>query len=100
MKRIWKIMGALLVTAITLVTAISWFSGWSMNSHGADLSNLAQVTNGMTMAETQSVLGKPWRTRQAGEGATLWVYGQSLKWCNVIVRFSSSNQVESIEHDH
>ena len=100
MKTLPKVMLAVLGVLILLAAAFMLFAVWSMNGHGADPEQFAQITNGMTTVQVESILGKPRWNRAIDDRTTLWTYGHTLKWCTMQIRFGTNLLVESKAHDH
>lgn len=100
MKAFTKIVLMVIGVIIIFAAAFMVFAVWSMNGHGADPQRFAQITNGMTMSQIESVMGKPKWNRVTDERTTLWTYGHTLKWCTMQIRFGTNELVELKIHDH
>jgi hypothetical protein len=100
MKRFVKAILVLFVGFVLLAAAFLALAAWMMNGHGADLQAFEQVTNGMSMAEVEALMGRPETSRVMDDQASSWKYGSTWKWCAMQVCFGTNRLVEAKIHDH
>ena len=100
MKKKTKIALYTLAGVLIIIAILIGFSVWAMRSHGFNMEEFNHISQGMTKLDVQKKLGKPFSTTQTEEGATLWHYGNNLKWCMAVIRFDSRGKLESKVHDH
>ena len=88
--------------ATFLVLGIVCFAIFFVFSHAVSMGRFDRVTNGMTEAQVQEILGVPEATRHDTTNSTAFFYGgfQRLRWCSMEVYFSADGRVTGKFHDH
>jgi hypothetical protein len=71
---------------------------WWGEGHGASLSRLAQVQDGMSREQVVKLLGNPNTINRSGDDYESWYYGR-WTWCQVKV-YLKSEVVDGTDHDH
>jgi hypothetical protein len=74
------------------------FAYWSVESPAVPIEQLNQIKIGMTMAETERLLGHPYQ-RKENTQTTSWIYGHPLKWYSLTIDFDAAGKITSCTHD-
>ena len=87
----------LLAVFVGLLLFLS-FAYWSVESPAVPKDKLSRIRIGMTMAETENLLGRPWQ-RKENDNSASWIYGHSLKWYSLKIDFNADGRIASFLHD-
>ena len=87
-----------LLALAALVGPPVWVIYWFGEGHGASLSRLAQVQDGMSREQVAKLLGNPSTINRSTDDRESWSYG-GWTWCRVKV-YLKSGVVDGTDHDH
>lgn len=87
-----------LLAVFTGVLLFLTFAYWSVESPAVPMEQLAQIKIGMTMAETEKLLGRPWRKNE-NVNSVSWIYGHPLKWYSLKIDFNADGRISTFLHD-
>ena len=82
----------------TVVLLFMIFAYWSVESPAVPIEQLNQIKIGMTMAETERLLGHPYQKNENMQ-TTSWIYGNPLKWYSLAIDFDATGKITSFTHD-
>jgi hypothetical protein len=91
-----------LAVVALLVLGVAAFVAFFIFSDAVPKSSFDHISEGMTEAEVQSLLGVPDRVRHDTPTTTAYFYGGFLraKWCSMEVFFGADGRVTGTFHDH